>query len=58
MTTAFSLALLIFGGILAYHCAVYARTLLADARQQRVKRHLDWTVDRRRGQVKGGWRFW
>ena len=58
MSIALSLALTIFGGLLAYHLAAYARTRMAEARQERVKRHLDWTADRRRGSQSSGWRFW
>jgi hypothetical protein len=46
-------------GYCAYYWSQVTTVMIADARHQRVKRHLDWTASRRTGLSKsGGWRFW
>jgi hypothetical protein len=46
-------------GYYAYYWGMLTNVMIDEARQQRVKRHLDWTVVRRRGLSKSsGWRFW
>jgi len=42
----------------AYYWSALTAAMIHEARQERVKRHLDWNVVRRRGLSKQGWRFW
>jgi len=41
-----------------YYWSAVTATIVQDARQERMKRHLDWTVARRRGLAKPRWRVW
>ena len=49
---------LILAGYCLYYWAALTWTMIADARQQRMKQHIDWTVVRRRRPERTGWRFW
>jgi hypothetical protein len=49
--------------LLMAYCGFYWTALTAgmigEARRNRVKKHLDWTIVGRRGRhTQGGWRFW
>jgi hypothetical protein len=49
---------LVLMGFFGYHWLSRTVDMIADARQSRMKRHLDWTVVQRRGLSKSNWRFW
>lgn len=42
----------------AYYWSHLTSAMIDEVRQERIKRHLDWSVVRRRGLSKSGWRIW
>jgi hypothetical protein len=42
----------------AYYWTGLTSVMVHEARHDRMKRHLDWTVERRRGSTKSVWKLW
>ena len=59
MPTPLILALaLILAGYCLYYWPALTWTMISASRHKRMKHHLNWTAERRRGRETSGWRFW